>query len=178
MLALFAERLTWYYQGYPPKSVLKLTISLFLLWLCSVHHHLPVFVWLWLSLSLLHKSLKEKQSVNMQWAYSSFISGIKRLFISGGLLHCHTYMFFQFQFDWRVHFIPWNIHLNLNFFNSLCLQSRNASLYFWNIVKHIFLVYFAQKNKTEKFQIFNQNDGQDPVEKCQFFDFFNFLFIV
>lgn len=86
MLALFAERLTWYYQGYPPKSVLKLTISLFLLWLCSVHHHLPVLVWLWLSLSLLYKSLKEKQSVNIQWAYSRFISGIKRLFISGGLL--------------------------------------------------------------------------------------------
>ena len=44
MLALFAELLTWYYPGYPTKSVLKLTISLFLLWLCSVHHHLPVFV--------------------------------------------------------------------------------------------------------------------------------------
>ena len=69
---------------------------------------------------------------NSQWTYNEYTADL-----SVGLrdsssvaVCCHTYMFFQFQFDWRVHFIPWNIHLNLNFFNSLCLQSRNASLYF------------------------------------------------
>ena len=46
--------------GYPNKLVLKLTVSLLLLWLWSVHdHYLPVFIWLWLPLSLLHKSLKK-----------------------------------------------------------------------------------------------------------------------
>ena len=67
--------------GYPNKLVLKLTVSLLLLWLWSVHDHLPVFISLCLSLSLLHKSLKEHSL--QQSTYSRFISGIKRLLISG-----------------------------------------------------------------------------------------------
>ena len=45
-----------------------------------------------------------------------------------------------------------------------------------NIVKHIFLVYIAQQKKLEKWPFLDQNDGLTPSEKCQFFDFCNFLF--
>ena len=153
MLALFAERLTWYYQGYPPKSVLKLTISLLLLWLCSVHHHLPVLVWLWLSLSLLYKSLKEKQSVNIQWAYSRFISGIKRLFISGGLLSYVHVFSISVWLESTLYAMKHSFEFKL--FLTPCVYSLGTLLYISRISSNIVLVYFAQKNKTEKFQIFN-----------------------
>ena len=35
----------------------------------------------------------------------------------------------------------------------------------------------SKKNKLEKSPIFEQNHGLTPLEKCQFFDFFNFLFL-
>ena len=48
---------------------------------------------------------------------------------------------------------------------------------FQNIVKDIFLAYIAQKKKLEKGPFFDQNHGLTPLEKCQFFDFLNFLFL-
>ena len=68
--------------GYPNKLVLKLTVSLLLLWLWSLYDHSPVFIWFWLSLSLLLKSLEE-HSLQLS-THSRFISGIKRRLIYGG----------------------------------------------------------------------------------------------
>ena len=49
---------------------------------------------------------------------------------------------------------------------------------FQNIVKHIFLPNIALKKKTMgKWPIFDQNHGLTPLEKSQFFDFFNLLFL-
>ena len=36
---------------------------------------------------------------------------------------------------------------------------------FYNIVKHIFLVYIALKQNMEKWPIFDQNHGLTPLEK-------------
>ena len=47
---------------------------------------------------------------------------------------------------------------------------------FYNIVKEIFMAYIAWK-KSWKWPFFVQNHGLNPLEKCQFFDFFNFLFL-
>ena len=48
---------------------------------------------------------------------------------------------------------------------------------FYNSVKDIFLAYIAFKNKLEKWPFLDQNHGLTPLEKCQFFDFLNFLFL-
>ena len=45
------------------------------------------------------------------------------------------------------------------------------------IVKHTFLAYFPLNKNLEKLAIFDQNHGLTPLEKPQFFDFFNFLFL-
>ena len=34
-----------------------------------------------------------------------------------------------------------------------------------------------KKKKLEKWPFFDQNHGLTPLEKCQFFDFLNFLFL-
>ena len=47
----------------------------------------------------------------------------------------------------------------------------------YNIVKDIFLAYIAEKKKLEKGPFLDQNHGLTPLEKCQFFDFLNFLFL-
>ena len=36
---------------------------------------------------------------------------------------------------------------------------------------------FLKKKKLEKWQFLDQNHGLTPLEKCQFFDFLNFLFL-
>ena len=48
---------------------------------------------------------------------------------------------------------------------------------FQNIIKHIFPSYIALKKKLENWSFFDQNQGLTPLEKCQFFDFLNFLFL-
>ena len=45
------------------------------------------------------------------------------------------------------------------------------------MVKDVFLAYIALKKKLEKIAILDQNDGLTPLEKCQFVDFLNFLFL-
>ena len=45
-----------------------------------------------------------------------------------------------------------------------------------NILKHIFLSYIGYKRKFEKWAFLDQNHGLNPLEKCQFFDFFDFSF--
>ena len=46
-----------------------------------------------------------------------------------------------------------------------------------NIVKDIFLPYIAKKKKLEKWPFLDQSHGLPLLEKCQFLDFLNFLFL-
>ena len=64
-----------------------------------------------------------------------------------------------------------------DFFNFLFLLSRNAFFSFRISKTHISGLYCLKKN-SEKWPIFQQNHGLTPLEKCQFFDFFNFLFLL
>ena len=48
---------------------------------------------------------------------------------------------------------------------------------FQNIIKDIFLAYIATKKKVPKMAIFGPNLWVNPLEKSQFFDFLNFLFL-
>ena len=48
---------------------------------------------------------------------------------------------------------------------------------FQNIVKDVFRACIAQKKNLEKWPFLDQNHGLTPQEKCQFFDFLNFLFL-
>ena len=43
--------------------------------------------------------------------------------------------------------------------------------------RHVPGLYCLKKNKLEKQQFLDQNGGLTPLEKCQFFDFVNFLFL-
>ena len=46
-----------------------------------------------------------------------------------------------------------------------------------NIVKDIFLGYIALKKKIlENWPFLDKNHGLTPLEKCQYFEFLNFLF--
>ena len=62
----------------------------------------------------------------------------------------------------------------LNFF---VLKPRKAFFSFWNIVKTFFWPILPKKKKLEKWPFLDQNHGLTPLEKCQFFDFLNFLFL-
>ena len=63
-------------------------------------------------------------------------------------------------------------------FELLVLIAQKGVFSFQNIVKDIFLVYIAFKKKVEKWPFLDQNNGLTPLEKCQFFDFLNFLFLL
>ena len=54
-------------------------------------------------------------------------------------------------------------------------QKRISSLQ--NIVKDIFLAYILLKKMFEKWPFLNQNHGLTPLQKYQFLDFLNFLFL-
>ena len=45
------------------------------------------------------------------------------------------------------------------------------------MVKHTFLAYITENKNMEKWPILDQNNGLTPLEKSQFFDFSNILFL-
>ena len=49
---------------------------------------------------------------------------------------------------------------------------------FWNMVKHIIPSFFWWNKKMEKLPIFDQTHKLTPLEKCQFFDLINLLFLL
>ena len=66
----------------------------------------------------------------------------------------------------------------VDFFNFLFLKSgKDFFLSRIYILKHIFMAYFGYDKKMEKLPSFDQNCGLTPLEKSQFFDIFNFLFL-
>ena len=46
-----------------------------------------------------------------------------------------------------------------------------------NVTKYFFWVYFASNETFTKFQIFNQNHGLTPLQKCQFCGFLKPMFL-
>ena len=62
-------------------------------------------------------------------------------------------------------------------FELLVFIPQKGIFSFQDTVKHIFLAYIALKKKLEKWPFLDQNHGLTPLEKCQFLDFLNFLFL-
>ena len=62
-------------------------------------------------------------------------------------------------------------------FELLVFIGKKGVISLKNIVKNIFLPYIALKKKLEKWPFLDQNPELTPLEKCQFFDFLNLLFL-
>ena len=62
-------------------------------------------------------------------------------------------------------------------FELLVFIAQKGLFLLQNLVKEIFMPYISQKNNLEKWPFADQNHGLTPLEKCQFFDFLNFLFL-
>ena len=62
-------------------------------------------------------------------------------------------------------------------FELLDFIAQKCVFSFQNNVKDIFLPYIAVKKWFEKQPFLDQNHGLTPLEKCQFFDFLNLLFL-
>ena len=62
-------------------------------------------------------------------------------------------------------------------FKLLVFIAQKGVISFYNFVNAIFLAFIAQKKKFGKMAIFDQNHGLTPWEKCQLFDYLNFLFL-
>ena len=61
-------------------------------------------------------------------------------------------------------------------FELLVFIAQKGIFSFQNIVKDIFWSILPKKKNFEKWPFLDQNNGLTPSEKCQFFDFLNFLF--
>ena len=62
-------------------------------------------------------------------------------------------------------------------FRLLVFIAQKGVFSFQNIIKDIFLAYIALKKKLEKWPFLDQNHGLTPLEKCQFFDSLNVMFL-
>ena len=62
-------------------------------------------------------------------------------------------------------------------FELILLIAQQGIFSFQNIIKEISWPILPKKKKLEKWPFFEQNHGLTPLEKCQFFDFLNFLFL-
>ena len=62
-------------------------------------------------------------------------------------------------------------------FLTFCALQYNKAFFFLEYCQTHFPSDFAKNNKMEKFQILYQNHGLSPLEKSQFFYFFNFLIL-
>ena len=73
---------------------------------------------------------------------------------------------------------PFGTMSSFRLFELLFLIAQKGVLFFQNIVKDISLAYIAYKKKLEKWSFLKQNHGLTPLEKCQFYEFLNFLFFI
>ena len=62
-------------------------------------------------------------------------------------------------------------------FDLLVFIAQEGVFSFQNIMKDIFLASIAQKKTLQKWPFLDQNNGLTILEKCQFFDSLNFLFL-
>ena len=64
-----------------------------------------------------------------------------------------------------------------DFFNFLMLESKKAFFSFLEYLQTRFPVDFDKNKNMEKFQIFDWNHRLTPLEKSEFFNFFDFLIL-
>ena len=62
-------------------------------------------------------------------------------------------------------------------FELLVFIAQKGVFSFQNIVKTFSWPIFPKKKQLQKWPFLDQNQGLIPLEKCQFFDFLNFLFL-
>ena len=62
-------------------------------------------------------------------------------------------------------------------FEVLVFIAQKGVFSFQNIIKNIFLGYITLEKKVGKMAIFGAKPWVNPLERCQFFDFLNFLFL-
>ena len=62
-------------------------------------------------------------------------------------------------------------------FGLLVIIAQKGVFWFYNIIKDIFLALIAKKNNLNKWPFLDQKQGLTPLEKCQFFDFLDFLLL-
>ena len=62
-------------------------------------------------------------------------------------------------------------------FELLVFMAQKGIFSFQNVRKDIFLTYIAQKRKLQTCPFLDKNHGLTSLEKCQVFDFLNFLFL-
>ena len=55
--------------------------------------------------------------------------------------------------------------------------SQESRFFVVEYPKGFYLPCTSEKKELNKWQYFDQNHGLTPLEKCQFFDFMNFLFL-
>ena len=78
---------------------------------------------------------------------------------------------------------PWvNLFGRLSIFRifelfSTCFYSVERRFFALEYRKDIFLPILPNEKKVEKWPFLDQNHGLTPLEKCQFFDLMNFLFL-
>ena len=63
-------------------------------------------------------------------------------------------------------------------FELLLFIALKGDFSFWNIVKDIFPAYIALPKKLREWLFLKQNHGLTPLEKCQFFDFFELVVFI
>ena len=59
----------------------------------------------------------------------------------------------------------------------LVFRAQKPAFSFQNIIKDIFLAYIAKKKNLDKWPVLDQNHGLTPLEKSQFFDYSELLFL-
>ena len=72
---------------------------------------------------------------------------------------------------------PFGKMLIFRLFKLFVFIAQKGVFSFQNNIKDIFQSYIAQKKNLEKWPFLDQNHGLTRLEKCQFFDFLNFLFL-
>ena len=61
-------------------------------------------------------------------------------------------------------------------FELLIFIAQKGVFLFQNIVKDVFLAFISKKKNLDKWPFLDQNHWLTPLEKCQFFEFVNFVF--
>ena len=75
-----------------------------------------------------------------------------------------------------MRYLPWK-NVNFSTVSTSCFYSLDRRFLVLEYCKRNFPGLYCLKKTLEKQQFLDQNHGSTPLEKCQFFDFFNFLLL-
>ena len=129
---------------------------------------------------MLNNVLDKKRNAHQNHGLTSFE---KSQFLSTFLTCCfyslERLVFFSqyFQTHFAELFCLYKKIPNFRLFLACSFYSLEKLFSFQKTLKHILLSYLADIKNMEKFPILDQNHRLSSSEKCQFFDFLNFLFL-